>query len=383
MTEAHAAVESTLAVPPAADTPPGVVGRVPVRNIWLLMLYASDLFQTIGAGRVGLEQDAESLPDLIAEILAFAVGQRLRRQLTHGTYSRAATLTRMRGRVDLLRTERRQLLSRGAIACRFEDFSTNTARNRLVRAALESIARIVADAKLAHQCRVLANTMRAAGVIGSRPSRAELAVDRFTRNDAQDRVMVDAAKLALDFALPSETAGDQSLFLPERQEQWVRRLFERAVGGFYRVTLSSPSWTIQTGRHMNWPLSAQTAGIVGVLPRMKSDIQLDNVASGRRIIIDTKFTSIFTAGWYRDESLKSGYLYQLYSYLRSQCGQGDTLADHADGLLLHPTVGESVDEMVMLQGHRIRFATIDLTASATAFRSRLLELIDFDAVKFA
>ena len=47
--------------------------------------------------------------------------------------------------------------------------------------------------------------------------------------------------------------------------------------------------------------------------------------SGRRIVIDTKFTSIVTAGWYREETLRSGYVYQIYAYLRSQVGRGDTL----------------------------------------------------------
>ena len=36
---------------------------------------------------------------------------------------------------------------------------------------------------------------------------------------------------------------------------------------------------------------------------------LEHDASDRRIVIDTKFTSILTDGWYRDETLRSGYLF--------------------------------------------------------------------------
>lgn len=39
-------------VPASAD---GFIGRIPVRNLWLLMLYASDLFRTCGIGKVGLK----------------------------------------------------------------------------------------------------------------------------------------------------------------------------------------------------------------------------------------------------------------------------------------------------------------------------------------
>ena len=32
----------------------GFIGRIPVRNLWLLMLYASDLFRTRGTGTAAL-----------------------------------------------------------------------------------------------------------------------------------------------------------------------------------------------------------------------------------------------------------------------------------------------------------------------------------------
>lgn len=94
------------------------------------------------------------------------------------------------------------------------------------------------------------------------------------------------------------------------------------------------------------------------------------------MVIDTKFTSIVTSGWYRDESLRSGYVYQIYSYLHSQAGIGDELADHATGLLLHPAIGQTVDEAVTIQGHQIRFATVDLAASTQEIRSQLLRFFE-------
>jgi 5-methylcytosine-specific restriction enzyme subunit McrC len=109
---------------------------------------------------------------------------------------------------------------------------------------------------------------------------------------------------------------------------------------------------------------------------MRTDIVLDHAASARRIVIDTKFTSIVTAGWYREETLRSGYVYQIYAYLRSQVGQGDGLADSATGMLLHPSVGDVVDETVVIQGQSIRFATVDLAATPVEIRSQLLRLCE-------
>ena len=357
----------------------GYVGRIPVRNLWLLLLYASELFRVRGRDLVSQESNPDDLPDLVAEILAHAVEERQRRQLCLGYQRKEAALNRVRGRIDVLATERRQLLARGLVACRIDELTVDTPRNRFVRAALETISRLVHRPDLTHRCRKLASDMKAMGVSGIQPTRQQIESDRFGWHDEGDRYMVEAAKLAFDLVLPTELLGDNVLSLPDRQEEWVRKLFERAVGGFYEVVLSSDGWRVSTGSTLEWQIESSTRRIDRILPGMRTDIVLDHQTSGRRIVIDTKFTSILKPGRYRDETLSSGHLYQVYAYLRSQVGQGDSSADRAEGLLLHPSVGESVDETAVIQGHRIRFLTVDLTADASAIRAGLLRVIENQA----
>ncbi len=352
----------------------GFIGRIPVRNIWLLMLYASDLLRTAERALVDVERNPDEIADLVAELLAQAVEERQRRQLSLGYRPRRADLSRVRGRIDVLRTERRQLLARGAVACRFVELSVDTPRNRFVRGALDAVARLVSRPDLRHRCRRLAADMQALGVSGAMPSRTELGADRIGRHDAADRDMLAAAKLAMDLVLPTERAGPRPLPMPDREEQWARRLFERAVGGFYRTVLRPKRWHVRTGVALDWPIDWWTEAARDILPGMQTDIVLDHVLAGRRMVIDTKFTAIVTAGWRRETTLRSGYLYQIYAYLRSQAGRGDPLADSAEGLLLHPAIGETVDEAITVQGHSIRFATVDLAADSGAIRGQLLSL---------
>ena len=353
------------------------VGRIPVRNLWLLMLYASDLFRVHGRGEVALEDDPDELPDLVGEILAHAVEQRQRRQLSLGYRSRNDVLHRVRGRIDVLATETRHLLARGRVACRFDELTIDTPRNRFVRAALGRIAQLVRRRNVAHRCRKLASGLKTMGVGGHPPTSAEVKVERFGRHDADDRFMVAAARLAFDLALPTEAAGASALPRPDRDEQWVRGLFERAVRGFYGVVLNGEGWRVEPGgTRLDWPIERSTPDIGRILPAMRTDIVLEHCPSGRRIVIDTKFNAILTSGWYREETLRSGHLYQIYAYLRSQAGQGDSMADRAEGVLLHPSVGRSVDETAVIQGHAIRFATVDLAAPSATIRRQLLEVVE-------
>ena len=79
-------------------------------------------------------------------------------------------------------------------------------------------------------------------------------------------------------------------------------------------------------------------------------------------------------GWHRERTLNSGYIYQIYAYLRSQERDYDPLSLHSTGILLHPAVEDGVDEAVVIQGHEIRFATVNLAADSRAIRNELLRL---------
>jgi 5-methylcytosine-specific restriction enzyme subunit McrC len=350
------------------------IGRIPIRNIWLLMLYASDLFRIRGIGKVGLEESPDDLPDLIAEILAYTVEKRVRRHLSFGYRSRESVLNRVRGRIDVLTTERHKLLLRGKVACQFDELSIDTPRNRFVRAGLEKISKIVIRPEIAHRCRVLGKNLESMGVSFIAPTRYEMSADRFGLHDADDRMMVAAAKLAFNLLMPTETGETESLILPFYEEIWVRRLFEKAIGGFYSVVLNPNEWIVKTGQKLFWQKEKETSGIDKIFPEMKTDIILDHKPTHRRIVIDTKFTSILARGQYRDKTLHSGYIYQIYTYLHSQVGNGNLFTDHASGLLLHPSLGENIDETVLIQGHEIRFATVDLTSTSKEIRSQLLGL---------
>ena len=353
------------------------IGRIPVRNLWLLMLYASKLYRDRGIDKRNVEDNPDDLPDLVAEILSRWVEIRLRRNLSAGYVGRKEILNRIRGRIDLLHTERHQLLKRGKIACRFDELTVNTIRNRYVRAALNKIAQIAKRDDLIHRCRMLAATLGHLGVTGDRPSESEMATDRFGRHDKGDMPMVSAARLAFDLALPTEAQGQRDLPLAEREGNWIRNLFEQAVGGFYDVTLSGKGWHVDTGKRLywHWPKESASDGIEDILPSMQTDIVLDRQDSNERIVIDTKFTSVVNKGHYREKTLSSAYIYQIYAYLRSQAGRGDSRADAAKGLLLHPSVDEEFDESVEIQGHQIRFATVNLAANATEIRKQLLRVV--------
>lgn len=188
--------------------------------------------------------------------------------------------------------------------------------------------------------------------------------------------MVAAANLAFNLALPTELEGTRALSLPDRDITWIRKLYEKGIAGFYKTILSPKGWRVDAGKTIGWQIDSKSPGIDSILPSMRTDIILSHLTERRRIVIDTKFNSIVTRGWYREETLRSGYIYQIYAYLRSQEGKGDLLSENASGLLLHPSIDGTVDEHVVIQNHKIRFTTVNLGATAGEIRKRLLDILE-------
>jgi 5-methylcytosine-specific restriction enzyme subunit McrC len=94
-------------------------------------------------------------------------------------------------------------------------------------------------------------------------------------------------------------------------------------------------------------------------------------STGRRIIVKTKFVDALKPNQYGVQRLSRDHIFQLYAYVRSQ-NEFDDLSRTTEGVLLYPVVGDHLDESATIQGHRYRFLTVDLAASAPVIWASLL-----------
>lgn len=359
---------------PSAARDEFTIGKVPVKNLWLLMLYASNLYRDEFKRFSSVEEAPDQIPDLVAKMLCQSVQQRLRRNLTSGYTNREDRLKRLRGRIDLLETARHSLLQKGQIACSFDEMTVNTPRNRYLKAALEKISSIVSNQLLAKSCRSAAMHLYQCGVTGPRPDDSLMSKETYGRHDSTDRQLVSLASFAFKLVLPSEQAGSHLIQAPTRDVAFIRKLFEKGVAGLYKANLSEHGWDVSAGRKLNWQVDSKSEGISSVLPSMTTDIELRR--EQMHIVIDTKFNSILTKGWYRENSLRSGYIYQMYTYLRSQENVDKPYSLNSIGILLHPCIEQPLDEHVTIQGHQIRFVTIDLALPAIEIKKGLLKIVN-------
>ena len=143
----------------------------------------------------------------MARILADEVTVRLHTGLSVGFRQTTRAVTRVRGRINVLTTERHQLLSEARVSCTFDEIVTDTPANRLAKAALEKAAALVPGQP---RYRSLALQLGAAGVRGPCPPLGTVSAMQRQRLLGRDRQMIAAAELLLTLAIPTTDSGNNA-----------------------------------------------------------------------------------------------------------------------------------------------------------------------------
>ena len=104
---------------------------------------------------------------------------------------------------------------------------------------------------------------------------------------------------------------------------------------------------------------------------MLTDVILE--APTRKIIIDCKFYKEALTQHHKKKRVSSANLYQLFAYLKNK--EKDPGWENCEGILLYPTVKDTLDLNYTLGGHRVRIYTINLNQHWSKISDELKLLI--------
>ena len=351
---------------------------IPIRNLWHMLLYAWDE-APLNAMHGWMMEEAERAPTLdtlLASILIRLVQQRLRIGLGHNYVEEERKIAGVRGRINFAESLKQRTLDRGQLICEFQGFSVNASKNQILRSVLARLLKVgqfgpqAASVKEVHQkLRHLIRDLDGIDFIEITPDliRRQL----LARNDHDYRLMLSICDLIVQRQMPSGSEGEHPQAVPafDRDALVLHSIYERFVANFYRIHLTG--WNVTAQKRLEWHAKEASER----LPMMVPDLILQEEASDRIIILDTKFTarSLIENQWGKP-IFDSSHLYQMYAYLKSQEHMSE--ANHsAIGMLLYPAVQFRLSEKIELQDHVIRIESIDLAAAWQNIEKQLIELI--------
>lgn len=339
--------------------------QIPVQNLYYLLCYAWDRLDEGSLVDVSKVPSTE-LVDLFATVLVKGVEHVARRGLERGYNPQEEEIRGIRGRIDILPTARRFLVKHGRAACNFDELTTNTLANQIIKATLRSLAR---DSDIAEKNRSavlrLARNLRGVDDIA-------LTSQCFRRiqlhgNNRIYRFLLNVCELVHGSWLVDQTEGRYRFRDFVRDEKKMAYVFQYFVYNFLRIERCDLNVFRE---HIEWKAESATDAKLSLLPRMETDISI--LAGDRKYIIDTKYYRETLSEYYETEKLHSGHLFQLVCYLLNVKKPGEKI----EGLLLYPTVDRALDVRYEILGVPVRVKTIDLAQPWHLIRDGLKKLLN-------
>jgi 5-methylcytosine-specific restriction enzyme subunit McrC len=344
------------------------VDRIPIQNIYFLLCYAWNHLQEAQYAEARSE-DCDKVWDLLAKVLIRSSQQLVKRGLHRNYILRRESLVRPKGKILAAEEIRRPSFGNLARTCEYDDLSPDILPNQIINATFHLLLR---HDDLSPDIRKELREWAPFWANFKRPKVTPRTFRRvhIHRNMRHYRFVLNICELIHREYLPEDGEGSSHFRDFLRDEATMSKLFEQFVRNFlakeqstYKVTASQVKWNFN-------PEESSTGGI-RLLPIMQTDVFL--VSPEHKLIIDCKYYQKSFQNTYDTDKFHSGNLYQILSYLTNQSTQPGF--ENVRGMLLYPTVGESFDEHVTIQGHQIRLATINLDQDWEGVARDLLGLV--------
>lgn len=291
------------------------------------------------------------LVDLFALVLVDGLRHLEKRGLQSAYIEITEDLSGIRGRVDISTSLRRSLFARGQAHCRYDELTTNTLSNQIVKASLRALLRIPAlDGTL--RKRVAHSLIRLSSIQDITLREPTFSSNLLAQNSRFYRFLLNVCELLYQSYLLDENTGDVIFRDFTRDDAKMALVFQNFLSNF--IARECSGWSVKS-ENIDWQASSSSDPLLRMLPRMQTDISL----SRRReyIIVDAKYYREALSSHYGVEKLRGAHLYQLLAYLQNS-DQHDVLAS---GMLIYPQNGRALHEQYTVLGRLIQIRTLDLS----------------------
>jgi 5-methylcytosine-specific restriction enzyme subunit McrC len=325
---------------------------IPIKNVYYLLCYAWNRLEQ------GAIIDVDQVPttelvDLFALVLCDGLRHLSRRGLEQGYQLREEELNGVRGRLDIPNSVRRFLFTQGRSFCGFDEISSDTSANRILRATLKILLG-VQDLDNGLRKRVNRSYLSLQGISDIALSRKAFKSVRVTSNNLFYRFLLDVCNLVFESLLVDENAGSSRFRDFTRDENKMARLFQSFLLNF--IARECPQWKVKS-ENIKWQAVSETDPDLALLPRMQTDISA--MRPGEYRIIDAKFYRQTLGKFFDAEKIHSANLYQMTSYLINASASGGS---EANGMLIYPKVDRILREQYEILGRKVSVCTVSLDA---------------------
>ena len=300
-----------------------------IRNIYYMLSYAFQELRKNNYDEISKE-DFEYIQDLFAEILYKGISYQLKQGLYREYISRKDTLSVLKGKLDIGETIKNRIRHKNTLSCEYDDLSEDNTFNQILKTTAGILIREKAvSSKRKNQLKSLLPFFDEVSEID--PFNIHWNMLRFQRNNQTYKMLMNICYFILDGMLMTTESGAYKM--ATFSDDHMNRLFEKFVLEYYRHHFS---------RLSAYPdqIADRDTAAIDFLPSMKTDITLHN--GDRTLIIDTKYYGRMMQEQFDKQTIHSGNLYQIFTYVKNREAALAGAEHKVSGMLLYAKTGSPI-----------------------------------------
>lgn len=333
-----------------------------------MLSYAFRVLQEQGYQKLSVEK-FHNTAGLFAAILEKGVSIQLKRGLGRDYLPKTETISTLKGKLNISDSIKTQALMKKQMVCSYDDFSVNTEMNRILKSTMLLLLKADITPKRKKSLRKLMVFFSDVDTIDLHTVNWN---QRYHRNNQSYQMLISICYLVFKGLLQTQSNGTMKL-MDYLDEQRMCRLYEKFILEYYRQ--EHPELSSQASQ-VAWQLDD---GFDDMLPKMQTDVTLTPKHNPSKVlIIDAKYYEHTTQSQYGANTLHSGNLYQIFTYVKNKEHQLKDCPYTVSGMLLYAKTDEAVvpeNKTYFMSGNKIIVTNLNLNCDFSAIRKQLDDIV--------
>lgn len=338
-----------------------------IQNIYYMLAYAFSILKNNGYEKLASEE-FENTADLLSAILSKGIAIQVKRGLGKEYIPVTEPLSTLRGKIDISGSIKGQTMLKKQLICSYDEFSVNTKLNQILKTTVNILLREKIKPEIKKELKSLMMYFKDIDTVN--PYTIDWNM-RFNRNNQSYQMLISVCYLVIKGLLQKDDKGDMKMqkFL---DEQRMCKLYEKFILEYYKQHLPSDTYIVKS-KEIEWN---EDNNFFDYLPKMQSDIYIENKTTGEVLIIDAKFytRSMATSQFGNKQTFHSHNLYQIFTYVKNRDKNN---SGNVSGMLLYAMTDEEItpNAEFSMGGNSIKIRSLDLGIDFLKIQEQLEQVI--------
>lgn len=329
-----------------------------------MLTYAFQTLKEQGYKKLETE-DFNNTTELFSAILIKGIEKQLKQGLGKEYVEKIEVLPGLRGKINITESIKTQNIYINQLVCSFDEFSINSYQNRILKSTINLLLKSNISKQRKKELKKLLIYFAEVDFIDINQINWNF---QFDRNNQTYQMLMSICNLIIKGLLHTNYNGETKL-MDFLDEQRLSRLYEKFILEYYKkhfplLKVSSPYIKWQLDNDMNY-----------MLPTMKSDIVIEY--KNDILIIDAKYYSNTLQRNFNKETIHSGNLYQIFTYVKNKSAEFINNDYNVSGMLLYAKTDSEFHPNYdyMMGGNKISVKVLDLYCDFKEIEKQLAQII--------